>query len=79
VRCEDKEPDVARIVATLADEAGAPIDAVAALYERERSALAAQARVTSYLHIFVTRNVQGLLRGACATPDARPNCGTTRA
>jgi hypothetical protein len=52
-----KLPDQNRIVASLASQCHMPILEMAALYEHERARLASVARVTSFLHIFATRNV----------------------
>ena len=57
-----KQPDQARIVASLARECHMPAAELAALYEHERAELAAGARVTKFLHIFVTRRVLDILR-----------------
>jgi len=58
---QEKKPDQQRIVKLLAEEAQVPIDDVATLYEHERSALAAGAHVTRFVHIFAIRNVQEIL------------------
>jgi hypothetical protein len=60
----DREPDEERIVAELADEAHLPKRDVAVLYERVRSALARGAHVQKFMHIFATRKVRAILRGA---------------
>ena len=57
-----KTPDHKQIVASLAAEFNAPIDEVATLYERERAELSADAKVTTFLHVFATRHVQEILR-----------------
>ena len=57
-----KNPDHKQIVASLAAEFNAPIDEVATLYERERAELSADAKVTTFLHVFATRHVQEILR-----------------
>jgi len=57
-----EEVDQKRTVAVLAMEFHAPVDAVAALYERERAELARDARVTTFLHIFAVRKVEDALR-----------------
>jgi len=57
-----KPPDQKRIVASLAEEAQAPVEDVAKLYEHERAELAMGAHITKFLHIFATRNVQEILR-----------------
>lgn len=57
-----QDPDRQRTVAVLAEEFHAPVDAVAALYERERADLARSARVTIFLHIFAVRKVEDALR-----------------
>jgi Protein of unknown function (DUF3562) len=62
----EKQPDPARLVAHLAAEAHVPVADVAKLYERERAALAAEARVTKFLHIFAIRSVQEILRQRAA-------------
>ena len=59
---QQKQPDQKRIVEFLAQDSKVPIEDVATLYEHERSALAAGARVTSFIHIFAIRNVQEILR-----------------
>jgi len=56
------QPDQKRIVASLASDCHLPIGDMATLYEHERAALALDAHVTKYLHIFATRNVLELLR-----------------
>ena len=66
----EKPPDQHGIIAKLSAESHVPIDDVAALYEHERADLAAGARVTKFLHIFATRNVQEILRRR--TIDKRP-------
>jgi len=58
----EKQPDQARIVASLACECHMPIGEMAALYEHERAELALVAHITKYLHIFATRNVLEVLR-----------------
>jgi hypothetical protein len=58
----DKQPDQARIVAWLATECHVPRDEMSRLYEHERAALAVDARVTRFLHIFAIRNVLRILR-----------------
>ena len=58
----DSELDQSRTVVRLAEEFHAPVDAVAAMYERERADLANGARVTTFLHIFAVRNVEDALR-----------------
>ena len=58
----EKQPDQARIVATLAVECHMPVDEMATLYEHERAVLASGAHVTKFLHIFATRNVLQALR-----------------
>lgn len=55
-------PDHTRIVASLAAKFDAPIDEVAILYERERVGLSANAKVTTFLHVFAMRHVQEVLR-----------------
>jgi len=57
-----KQPDEARIVASLASECQMPIGEMAALYEHERAELALGAHITNYLHIFATRKVLEALR-----------------
>ena len=57
-----RNPDHTRIVASLAAEFNAPVDDVATLYEQERAELAADAQVTTFLHIFAARHVQEILR-----------------
>jgi|GEM_PF-2354368 len=81
---QDKQPDPVRIVAWLANRCHAPPEEVARLYEHERAALAVNARVTKFLHIFATRNVIKILRphglgklvtklgDAVVGPDAHP-------
>ena len=68
------EPSQSRTVARLAEEFHAPVNAVAALYEREWADLAHDARVTNFLHIFAVRKVEDALRerrgvGAPATSE----------
>ena len=46
----------------LARDAQVPLDAVAQLYAREWAALAAQARITTFLPILTTRKVRAILR-----------------
>lgn len=57
-----KQRDQERIVALLAEESQVPLDDVAKLYEHEHAELAIGARITKFLHIFATRNVQEILR-----------------
>ena len=57
-----RESDRERTVAVLAAAFHAPVDTVAALYEREQAALARVARVTTYVHIFALRQVEEVLR-----------------
>ena len=57
-----REPDRKRTVTDLAAEFHAPVDAVAALYEREWADLVRGARITTFLDIFVVRKVQDALR-----------------
>lgn len=54
--------DHKKIVASLAERFDAPIDEVAILYERERTELSADAKVTTFLHVFALRHVQEVLR-----------------
>lgn len=63
-----KNPDHGQIVASLAAEFDAPLDEVATLYERERAELFAEAKVTTFLHVFAIRHVEEILRqrAACA-------------
>lgn len=61
----DREADRTRTVARLAEAFHAPVDAVAALYERESADLARGARVTTFLHIFAVRKVEDALRERC--------------
>lgn len=56
------ESDRQRTVAGLAEEFHTPVDAVAALYDRERADLARGARVTAFLDIFAVRKVEEALR-----------------
>jgi hypothetical protein len=49
------------IVASLAAQFEAPVDDVASLYQSEWAELAAEARVTQYLHIFALRHVRDIL------------------
>jgi len=46
----------------LAREAHVPLETVAQLYAREWAALAAQARITTFLPILTTRKVRAILR-----------------
>lgn len=57
-----QEADRMRTVSLLAEAFHAPIDAVAALYERERADLVRGARITTFLDIFAVRKVQDALR-----------------
>jgi len=50
-----------RDVEALAREAHVPLDTVAQLYAREWAALAAQARITTFLPILTTRKVRTIL------------------
>lgn len=59
-RCE--QPDQSRIVALLSEESHVPLHEVAALYERERAALAVGPHVPNFLHVFAIRNVREMLR-----------------
>jgi hypothetical protein len=70
---QEKLPDEERIVKFLAEEAHAPIDDVARLYEHERSSLAVGARVTKFVHIFAIRNVQKILHQRSV--DSQPRTG----
>ncbi len=58
----EKPPGHGRIVAALSARSHVPAEDVAALYEHERAALAAGARITKFLHIFAIHNVQEILR-----------------
>jgi len=49
----------------LARDAHVPLEAVAQLYAREWAALAAQARITTFLPILTTRKVRAILRQQC--------------
>ena len=49
----------------LARDAQVPLDTVAQLYAREWAALAAQARITTFLPILTTRKVRAILRQQC--------------
>ena len=51
-----------RDVEALAREAHVPLDTVAQLYAREWAALAAQARITTFLPILTLRKVRDLVR-----------------
>jgi Protein of unknown function (DUF3562) len=51
-----------RDLEALARDAHLPLDAVAQLYAREWAALAARARITTFLPILTTRKVRDLLR-----------------
>ena len=62
MRALQMHPNPEVIVASLAAQFEAPIDDVASLYESEWADLAADAQVTNYLHIFVVRHVQDILR-----------------
>jgi Protein of unknown function (DUF3562) len=52
----------ARDIALLARETHMPLDDVAQLYARELAALAAGARITSFLPLLTTRTVRAILR-----------------
>jgi hypothetical protein len=67
----EKQPDQQQVVAALAAEFRVSIADVAALYEGERAGLLVGARNTKFLHIFVIRNVQDILRKRAL--DARPS------
>jgi hypothetical protein len=56
-------PKSAAALARLAERCNLPVKEVAKLYERERGELAAVARVTTFLDVFATRNVEQILRG----------------
>lgn len=58
----ERQPDQARIVASLAAECHVPVDDMTILYEHERSELALSAHITKFIHIFATRNVLEVLR-----------------
>ena len=58
----EKQPDHARIAASLAVECHMPVGEMTALYEHERAELALGAHITKFLHIFATRNVLEILR-----------------
>jgi hypothetical protein len=58
----EKLPDQAQIVASLAAECHVPVGDMALLYEHERMALAQGAHLTKFLHIFAIRNVLEILR-----------------
>jgi hypothetical protein len=49
-------------VTRLARRCDLSVDEVAELYERQRDELAAVARVTTFLDVFVARNVEQILR-----------------
>jgi len=51
-----------RDLEALAREAHVPLDAVAQLYAREWAALAAPARITTFLPLLTTRKVRTILR-----------------
>lgn len=55
-------PNPKRILTSLAAQFNAPVDDVESLYEQERAGLAADARVTTFLHIFAVRHVEDILR-----------------
>lgn len=55
------QPNHELIVASLAAQFEAPVDDVASLYQSEWAELAAEARVTQYLHIFALRHVRDIL------------------
>ena len=79
----DKEPDQAWIVSHLADECHSPPDEVARLYEHEMAALAVDARVTKFVHIFAIRNVIKTLHPhvnhqLAAKPEGATALGTVR-
>ena len=59
---EEKSPDQQRCVAHLAEQYHVPIDKITQLYEQEQRELAKGARVTTFLHVFVMRHVQEILR-----------------
>ena len=54
-------PNHELIVAALAAQFEAPVDDVASLYQSQWDELAAEARVTQYLHIFALRHVRDIL------------------
>jgi Protein of unknown function (DUF3562) len=54
-----------RDLEALAREAHVSLDTVAQLYAREWAALAAQARMTTFLPILTTRKVRAILRQQC--------------
>lgn len=58
----EKQPDQDRIVASLASECHLPIGDMATLYEHEWAELALGAHITTFLHVFATRNVRAILR-----------------
>ena len=58
----DKQPDQARIVASLAEECHVPVGDMAKLYAQERAALARGAHNTKFLDIFATRRVLEVMR-----------------
>jgi hypothetical protein len=70
---EIKPPDQQRLIECLAEQCHEPVDKVTLLYEQERLELAKTARITQFLHVFVTRNVREILR------KQRLPCGSARA
>jgi hypothetical protein len=64
----EKQPDQARIVASLVRQSQLPVAVVAKLYEEERAELALGAHVTKFLHTFAIRNVQEMLRKRAVDP-----------
>jgi len=67
---QHRPPDRSRIVASLARQARVPAADVAQIYAEERERLASHASVTTFLDVFVVRNLQQRLseRSATATP-----------
>lgn len=55
-------PGQKQTMTMLAREAQVPVSYVEMLYEHERTELADSAHITTFLHIFATRNVQEILR-----------------
>ena len=67
-----------RDLEALAREAHVSLDTVAQLYAREWAALAARARITTFLPILTTRKVRAILRQQCP-PSPVPVAARPRA
>ena len=70
---QSRQADQTRIIESLARQSEIPINEVARLYESELAELKVGAQITSFLHIFATRNVQETLRtrSAARSPPAQ--------